>query len=148
MQRLVEDWQKTAMPLIMQAAGPKHVIRAGLVTFLEQVKQYPEAYRSAMQAGSGVDDEILVLREDLRDRALHMIAIFFRLDPVPPMFRAGCRAWLSFVESATLDWLDDPSLDRDELVEMLRAALRTLLPLKDGPLTGELEPAPIESPDR
>ena len=45
------------------------------------------------------------------------------LDPERPEVRVGILAWIGYMESAMLSWLDEGEPDVDTLVEMIAGAL-------------------------
>lgn len=51
------------------------------------------------------------------------IATGMGLDPERPAVRVGIRAWISYMETAMLTWLDQGEPDLEALVEMLVRAL-------------------------
>lgn len=104
---------------------PAQQLRAGVTAYLDYVAPRRGAYLSLVR-GAGAGDPRL---REVSDRARHELAdLVLRgvgLDPadIEPLLVLAVRGWLAFVEEMVVHWLADPGTDRDELIEVMVAAL-------------------------
>src|SRR5436190_10715426 len=100
-------------------------LRAGLDTFLDYVEGRATAWSALVRGGVGADREVARIVEDTRTAIVERVArdLWGSRRPVPAALRTAVRGWQGFVEAATLDWLEDGTLKRDALRELLALAL-------------------------
>jgi AcrR family transcriptional regulator len=104
---------------------PPERLQRSLDAYLDYVESAANAYLQLFRGGLGVDPEVAGVVEDTR-RALtrRILEEGLAIERPKPILRLTLRAWLGFVESAVLDWLDHGrDLDR----ATLRATLATAL---------------------
>lgn len=104
--------------------GDARLVR-GLDGYLDFVEKNASAFRALMRSGVGVDAAVAEVLEETRRTLAERIAregLGLRGKPRPSV-RLALRAWLGFVEAASLDWLEHGGMDRDTLRAALAAAL-------------------------
>jgi len=94
-------------------------VRLGIDAYLDYAEQHEPGYRAMHRAATGADSEIRTLVERLLDTQTQRI-IDGMTNPAAtsPMMRLAVRAWLSFLITACLDWLDNREPSRDALREL------------------------------
>ena len=101
---------------------PVDRLRAGLRNYADCISEHPTGYRSLMTRGA-VFSEVRDALERARSWRLARLAEGMGLDPTRPAVLVGLRAWIAYVDTAMLNWLDQREPDRDALVDMLIRAL-------------------------
>ena len=102
---------------------PPSALRRTIDAYVEFAGRHPEAYRALTHAGVGADHEVRAVHDRERAVLLELIASETVGMPPPPAARTALEGWLSFVEGASLDWLDHGDLEPTALRELLVAAL-------------------------
>jgi AcrR family transcriptional regulator len=109
--------ERTATP---EGMDPLDRLRAGLDAYIEYVAKHGKPYEALLRSGVGADREVTKIVDATRD------AFAARLVEAAPNGAAGAllavalRGWVGFVESATLEWLDQKK-------KIERVVLRTML---------------------
>jgi AcrR family transcriptional regulator len=99
-------------------------LRAGLRAYLDYVEEFADAYVMLHRGGIGSDVEVFAIVEETRKTVTRrFLEEGMGLTEPRPVFRVALRGWISFVEGASLDWLVARDIDREQLVELLVAAL-------------------------
>ena len=126
---LAKTWSDTVTPLIKSKAAADDVTMAGLNAYLDYAETYPAAFRTLSEAGAGIDPEVKQVDSYLREEIIRHIADFYGREELPALSRAGIKGWVAFTEQVLLDWLaDDESLQRQDVLVMLRDVMRSLFP--------------------
>jgi AcrR family transcriptional regulator len=111
---------------------PVHGVVNGLLSFIERRR---EPYVAFVRGAAGGDAWVLEIYEDMRtelvDRTLAALAAARRdtaggaapFVDADPLLRMAVRGWLALAEEMSLEWTLDPRLEREQLVELLVAAL-------------------------
>jgi AcrR family transcriptional regulator len=95
----------------------------GLDAYLAYAQERPEGYRALMAGGVGTDPEVRAVLNAEREQVIRrVVEALDRREPGPAL-RTALQGWLSFLEGATLEWLDRGGLERDELRALLLVAL-------------------------
>lgn len=102
---------------------PPERLRESIRAYAEAISEHPEGYRFLMTRGVGFR-EVREQLERARGSAVGRIAPQMGLDPASPEVRIGIRAWIGYMDSAMLSWLESGGPDVEVLVEMVAAALR------------------------
>jgi AcrR family transcriptional regulator len=103
---------------------PAEKLERGLDAYLDYVETNAVAYRALMRSGVGVDAAVADIVEDTRRTLIARIAREgLNLEHPRPVVRLALRAWIGFVEAASLDWLEHGGVDRKTLRATLSAAL-------------------------
>ncbi len=102
---------------------PLEQLRAGLDIYIRYAQSHPDSFRMAQQAA--VTDADLGRIHSARvgahrDRILAGLAALMTVDETT---RIAVVAWLAFVTSAILEWLDDPAITREQLRELCARTL-------------------------
>jgi len=115
-----------------ESAAPAERLRRGLDAYLGYAADSPEGYRALMAGGIGADPEVrgIVARE--RRRFLDLIAA--EVGDAGPALPVALEGWFSFIEGATLEWLDRGGLERGELRDLLLQVLAGALSAAGGAL--------------
>lgn len=96
--------------------------RAGLRAFLDYVSRHRVVYAFLLRGGIGTDPEVAEIlahtRKALVDRMLSRLARF-GARPEDPATRLRLRGWLGFLEAASLDWAENPKLDKESFLDLL-----------------------------
>lgn len=101
---------------------PDQALAASLGAFLAWVGEHRLAYRKFLESAGSVP-EVAALIDQVREATAARILAGIGADPPAPRQRAAARAWLWFVDGAIVDWLDHDDVSRDELRDLLLAAL-------------------------
>jgi AcrR family transcriptional regulator len=88
--------------------------------YLRYAEHNQAAFRAIVSGGVGFDAEVHAIRDGVRDAIVATVAegAYGRTD-IAPLARMGLFAWVCSVEGVTLDWIDRPSLSRDQMRELL-----------------------------
>jgi AcrR family transcriptional regulator len=117
---LIEEFRRRTEP--DPELPPAERLRAGLAAYLDWVAAHPAGFRSLMSHGSGFREVRERLEQQRWDGIGGRLSAGLGVDPKRPAVRVGLRAWQGFAESATLAWLDNRELSRDELIQLLMTA--------------------------
>ena len=98
--------------------------------YLRYAQHHQAAYRAIITGGVGFDAEVLAIRETVRSRLLHTIALgAWGRDDIPVLARTALTGWLSSVEGVTLDWIAAQELPRETVAALLVRGLGDTLRL-------------------
>jgi AcrR family transcriptional regulator len=117
---LIEEFRARIAP--DPALPPTERLRSAMHSYADFVSEHPKGYRSLMTRGVGFS-EIREGLEKTRWEAVARIATQMGLDPEHAEVRVGLRAWIGYMDTAMLAWLDTGGPDKDTLVEMIVAAM-------------------------
>jgi AcrR family transcriptional regulator len=96
----------------------------GLSGYLSFVEENASAYASLIQSGIGRDEEVQAIIEGTRHRLVSAMLERGGQVLLNPAQRTLLRGWVGMVEAASLDWVKNRSMTREELAKLL---LKTLL---------------------
>jgi AcrR family transcriptional regulator len=117
---LLEEFRRRTEP--DPTVPPEERLRSGVGAYVDWVAEHPAGFRSLMGQGAAFEE----VREKLERQRWwgieNRLSKGLGVDPSRPAVRVGLRAWQGYVQDATLAWLDNRELSRDELIEMLVAA--------------------------
>jgi AcrR family transcriptional regulator len=119
-QPLIEEFRRRINP--PDDLPPLDRLRSALRSYADLISEHPAGYRSLMTKGIAFA-EVRQGLETARWRGVRRIATGMGLDPKRPEVRVGLRAWIGYLDTSMLAWLDDGGFDRDALVEMQILAL-------------------------
>lgn len=117
---LIEEFRAQIQP--DPELPPPDRLRQSMRSYAQLISEHPDAYRFLMTRGIGFS-EVRKQLEAARLVAVGRIAPQMGLDPERPEVRVGILAWIGYMESAMLSWLDNGEPDVDTLVEMIAGAL-------------------------
>jgi AcrR family transcriptional regulator len=98
---------------------PIEQLRASLDAYLAWIDDNSQSYRKLIESAASSDDArsiVTRVRSETVDRMLEA------LGSRKPALRTALHGWLWSIDGATLDWLDNRDLERDELRELLVAS--------------------------
>ena len=105
------------------SAPPDRRLRDGVDAYLAYAEERPEGYRALMGGGVGTDPEVRAILDAEREQVIRRVdEALGRAEPGPAL-RVALQGWLSFMEGATLEWLDGAELERAQLRDLLLAGL-------------------------
>jgi AcrR family transcriptional regulator len=102
--------------------APIDRVRQSLDAYLEHITRHGRAFVSLMRGGIGSDPEVATVIEDVRTR---LFVEFLSDSPFASLFKGNARfetavrGWIGFVEAASIEWVANPRLTREELRELL-----------------------------
>ena len=99
----------------------------GLSEYLSFVEQRAGAYRALFSGGTGLDEEVASILESTRRAIVDQMLQGLGLEAPRPVFRLAARSWIGAVEAASLDWLRQPDVNRETLLNMLSRLLGATL---------------------
>lgn len=94
-------------------------LRKGLETFVDYISQQPNTFL-AMAGYSTTDAEFGGVFESVRQQLIQLLITEFELD-ADALCRLMLRGWVGFVEAAVIEWLAEPMIDQDKLIDILVA---------------------------
>ena len=100
----------------------------GIDAYLRYASEREEGYRAIMAGGVGSDAEVRAILDAERDRVIERVVEALGTDEPPPALRTALQGWLSFMEGATLDWLDHRDLGANDVRDIIVAALPVAVP--------------------
>jgi AcrR family transcriptional regulator len=104
-------------------APPAERLANGIDAYLRYADEHEQGYRAIMAGGIGTDAEVRAILDEERDRVIALVTAALG-EPAPaPALRTALQGWLSFMEGATLDWLEHRDLSSDDVHEIIRSAL-------------------------
>jgi AcrR family transcriptional regulator len=106
--------------------SPPERLRDGLRAHVAFAESYPVGYAAIVGGGNGADEEVQAICEEARARAARNLLDAVGIGQPPPKVRIALRGWQGFVEGAIADWIKRRDLERDELIELMVAALPQL----------------------
>jgi AcrR family transcriptional regulator len=105
---------------IVEAVGDGNEIdqiRRGLEVFVDYLSQQPTTFL-AMAGYATTDAEFGGVFETVRRRLIDLMIEMGKLD-ADPLCRLMLRGWVAFVEASIVEWMAQPSVDRDQLIDLL-----------------------------
>ncbi|QBJ97811.1 TetR/AcrR family transcriptional regulator [Rhodococcus sp. ABRD24] len=104
---------------------PIEILRDVMASYVDYVSENRDTYVSLLRGTASGDPEMREVFEQTRAAmASRVIEQLPTLGIAPnPRIELSVRGWIAFVEEATISWLRDPRIARDELIELLVSAL-------------------------
>jgi AcrR family transcriptional regulator len=105
-------------------------LEQSMAAFVRYVADNQVGYVMLVRGPASTDDAMRELFERTRTRVVdRIIDKLGPLDPPPAGFRLVVRGWVAFAEEVTTTWVNDPSVDEDALLRLLRDSLTRLVEL-------------------
>ena len=97
----------------------------GLDAYIAYVDANASSYATLLRSGIGSDAEVAGIVEETRRVLIGQIARGLGATPPTPAVSLALRAWIGFVEGASLEWIDHRGVSRDDLRTLLITALQS-----------------------
>lgn len=99
---------------------PFEILRDSIANYVDYVSEKRDTFISLLRGTASGDPQMREVFEQTRttmaDRTLAQLA---QLDvDVTPTIDLAVRGWIAFVEEATITWLRNPQITRDELIDL------------------------------
>jgi AcrR family transcriptional regulator len=117
------------------ALPPPARLRAAIDAHLRYIQEHGAVYTAVYRSGVAIAPEVREILEEHRDVIIRYILRALGVLQPHPVLRAALRAWVAMVEGASLEWIANPTITREDLRELLVAGYVSLLAK-----TIELEP--------
>jgi AcrR family transcriptional regulator len=104
-------------------------LESSLDAYLDYVERHPHAYRAVFRSAAGSDSAIQKIVQSNLDRQAERLLEGLD-EPLEPraLVRIAARAWLAFLISAVLDWLDGGAqISREQLRDLCLDVLASTL---------------------
>ena len=103
---------------------PDQRLRASIEGYLDYVVAHPLGYRAIFRGAVSADARVRELvDENLLRQEGRLVAAFSRDEPSERL-RLAVHGWLASLIAIVLDWLDRPTIDRDELLDLALSTLQ------------------------
>ena len=102
--------------------SPPERLRSALRSYADFAAEHPRGYRSLMRNATGFR-EVRDGLERARWEGIERLAAQMGLESERPEVRVGLKAWIGYMDTAVLAWVETGGPDRETLVEMIAAAL-------------------------
>jgi AcrR family transcriptional regulator len=125
----VETVREAARQLLERTATaegmePLDRLRAGLDAYIDYVSKHGKPYHALLRSGVGADAEVTKIVDETRDAFCARLVEAAPGVARGPLVGIALRGWVGFVESSTLEWLDQRrKVDRVALRNMLMKVL-------------------------
>jgi AcrR family transcriptional regulator len=96
---------------------------AGMNAYLDFVQERAGVFKALMQGGLGTDPDVAAIVRDTRLIFAHHVLEGVGVSPERPVFMLAARTYIGGVEAASLAWLEDPRVTREQLMGLLLSAL-------------------------
>lgn len=99
--------------------GPR--MRQSLAGFVDYVSQNRDAYTSLVRGAATGDEAMRRVFEETRAAITEIVlsnAEELGIEPAPALVMT-VRGWVAFAEEVTIDWLREPRVDRETLLDLL-----------------------------
>ena len=104
------------------ALPPAARLRAAVDAHLRYIEEHGPVYAAVYRSGVAVAPEVNEILEEHRETIVRYFLQGLGVARARPLLRAALRSWIAMVEGASLDWIADAAITRDELRELLVAA--------------------------
>ena len=103
------------------ALPPAARLRAAVDAHLRYIQEHGPVYAAVYRSGVAVAPELNEILEEHRETIVRYFLQGLGVSRARPLLRAALRSWITMVEGASLDWIADAAISRDELRELLVA---------------------------
>jgi AcrR family transcriptional regulator len=107
--------------------GFQHELLSMIEGFVTYARENAPIYKALVRGGLGADAEVAAQLDRVRRFATDRIVAVAGLAEPTPTDAIVLTGWISFVESATAQWLDEPRVDQAVFVELLVTTLAPAL---------------------
>ena len=109
------------------ALPPPDRLRAAIDAHLRYIQEHGAVYVAVYRSGVAIAPEVREILEQHRSVIIRYFLEAIGVRQPRPLLQASLRAWIAMVEGASLDWIANASITRDELRELLVAGYAALL---------------------
>lgn len=102
-------------------------LRAAIDAHLRYIQEHGAVYTAVYRSGVAIAPEVRAILEEHREVIIRYFADGMGVERPRPLLRAALRAWIAMVEGASLDWIADPVITREQLRELLVAGYGALI---------------------
>jgi AcrR family transcriptional regulator len=106
---------------------PAARLAASVDNHLKYIDEHRAVYVAMYRSGAAVAPEVNKIIEMHRDVVMRYFLEGLGVSNPRPMLRTSLRAWIAMVEGASLDWISNPAITRDQLRELLVAGYIAML---------------------
>jgi AcrR family transcriptional regulator len=110
-------------------AAPVERLAAGIDAYLDYAREHADGYRALIAGGVGTDPEVRALLAEERELVIERVVEGLGLRDAPAPLRVALQGWLSFMEGATLEWLDSGRPGRAKVRAIVLGNLAGMLPV-------------------
>jgi AcrR family transcriptional regulator len=105
--------------------APVEALRAALTSFMDYVQENPDNYKSLVRGAASGDARMRGIFDATRTAmAQRVVDVIAQMGlEVDARTRLAIQGWVAFVEECVVRWIDDATIGRDELLEMLTKSL-------------------------
>lgn len=100
---------------------------SGLEAYVVYARDHAAGYRALMAGGIGTDPEVRSVLAGERELLIARVVEALGRDEPGPALRTALQGFMSFMEGATLEWLDSGALSATQLRDLMLAALNGAL---------------------
>ncbi|MDT5057056.1 MAG: hypothetical protein QOF66_5422 [Mycobacterium sp.] len=139
-ERTVENLRAATAP--DPALSPLDQLRHGIDAYLAHCRANSHAAHAVHRSAASADpDVVAIIERDNRVQEERILGALEHRRTPHPLLVIAVRAWLLFLRTAWLEWIDRPEVPRDEIREVCVAALVGAL----GGLPKKAQPALLDS---
>jgi AcrR family transcriptional regulator len=106
---------------------PPARLRAAIDAHLRYIQEHGPVYTAVYRSGVAIAPEVREILEQHRGVIVRYFLEAMGVTKPRPLLRTALRAWIAMVEGASLDWIENPAITRDELRELLVAGYAVLI---------------------
>ena len=99
---------------------PVEMLRDVMGRYIDYVTEHRDGYVSLLRGRASGDPDMRLIADENRSILVDRIFEYlpFGGAEITPRVRLAVRGWVAFVEEVTLTWLQDPKLNREELIDL------------------------------
>jgi len=109
------------------ALPPATRLRAAVDAHLRYIQEHGPVYSAVYRSAVAIAPEVRGILEEHREVIIRYFLQAMAVPRARPVLRAALRAWIAMVEGASLDWIANPTITRDDLRELLVAGYMALI---------------------
>jgi AcrR family transcriptional regulator len=109
------------------ALPPADRLRGAVDAHLRYIQEHGAVYAAVYRSGVAISPEVREILEQHRSVIVRYFLDALGVRQPRPLLQASLRAWIAMVEGASLDWIANASITRDQLRELLVASYAGLL---------------------
>lgn len=108
--------------------SPVEALRGALTSFIDYVDENPDNYKSLVRGAASGDAQLRAIFDDTRTTmAQRIVEVVAGMGlEVSPRARLAIQGWVGYVEECVVRWIDDRTVEREQLLDMLTKSLPAL----------------------